>query len=76
MKPFNKEIELHWIFGQDELWLVQYDVNDPSIIKSKWKIREPFTVAYESHPSLDNNLIEHTLLLLHEGIVPDGYYKE
>lgn len=73
LHPENKEIELHWLDERDlpEMHLTQYGANQPTEIKSRWKLASAKPLAISSQESPDNpELKEYTLVLVHGGFEP------
>lgn len=69
----NKEIELHWLDERDlpEMHLSVYYADDPTRIKSRFRLAAAKPLAISSAESPDNeNLKEYTLVLVHGGFDP------
>lgn len=69
----NKEIELHWLDERDlpEMHLSVYYAEEPTTIKSRFRLSSAKPLAISSAESPDNrNLKEYTLVLVHGGFDP------
>jgi hypothetical protein len=69
----NKELELHWLDEIDlpEMLLTQYDLQNPTVIKTRWRLTSAKPLSLSCCQSPDNaELKEYTLVLVHAGFMP------